>query len=290
MEDIQEQIDAYDMLAARLREEEREQFSIDEQATLLVETFAARKKFFTAQRAAEIRNKPPTKSQLKNKMVTYLKHMGRYTHNQLKNKNFEEIHKLYEREKKWIDDFKPMDTEVFKDSGKKDDSSSKPAGGGRKKTLARKREGAKQSKESAKKQKLEDVAEEQVFAKSDEKVAADYEHEKEELRMWLIVVSDEKRLWIQRFCLLDGNTSYQKSLSGMLRKFNRQDLVDLHILMMKRFEDTTLEGYNLLLWGDLKSSYIADGWYFDLLQYASREKVSSHQRNAVEDVELEAKS
>ncbi|GKA93532.1 hypothetical protein Tco_0815518 [Tanacetum coccineum] len=38
----------------------------------------------------------------------------------------------------------------------------------------------------------------------------------------------------------------------MLRKFDRQDLVDLHRLVMKRFKDTTPEGYNLLLWGDLK--------------------------------------
>ncbi|GJW43267.1 hypothetical protein Tco_0072066 [Tanacetum coccineum] len=38
----------------------------------------------------------------------------------------------------------------------------------------------------------------------------------------------------------------------MLRKFDRQDLVDFHRLVMKRFEDTTPEGYNLLLWGDLK--------------------------------------
>nr|GEX02449.1 hypothetical protein [Tanacetum cinerariifolium] len=42
-------------------------------------------------------------------MITYLKHMGKYTHQQLKNTNFEEVQKLYEREKKWIDDLKPMD-------------------------------------------------------------------------------------------------------------------------------------------------------------------------------------
>nr|GEV94822.1 hypothetical protein [Tanacetum cinerariifolium] len=58
----------------------------------------------------------------------------------------------------------------------------------------------------------------------------------------------------------------------------------------ERFEDNTLEGYNLLLWGDLKSSYIADGWYFELLHHASRENVSSHQAYAREDVELEARS
>ncbi|GJV79870.1 hypothetical protein Tco_1515740 [Tanacetum coccineum] len=40
---------------------------------------------------------------------TYLKHMGKYTHQQLKHKNFEEVQKLYEREKKWIDDFKHID-------------------------------------------------------------------------------------------------------------------------------------------------------------------------------------
>ncbi|GJX47043.1 hypothetical protein Tco_0272233 [Tanacetum coccineum] len=166
------------------------------------------------------------------------------------------------------------------DSQKKADSTNKPAGGSRKKTLARKRAGEKKSEESAKKQKLEDVAEEQESAKSDDEVAADYEHEKEELRMWLSVVSDEEEtvypknlsakypivdwesqnlgnvdmedLHVYKIIRADGNTSYHKSLSSMLRKFNRQDLVDLHRLVMKRFEDTTPEGYNLLLWGDLK--------------------------------------
>ncbi|GJU99514.1 hypothetical protein Tco_1328785 [Tanacetum coccineum] len=56
-------------------------------------------------------------------MITYLKHMGKYTHNQLKSKSFEEIQKLYKKEQKWINDFVPMSD----DSGKKDDRSSKQA-------------------------------------------------------------------------------------------------------------------------------------------------------------------
>ncbi|GJT64610.1 hypothetical protein Tco_1016090 [Tanacetum coccineum] len=155
---------------------------------------------------------------------------------------------LYEKEKRWIDDFHPMDTETIKDSEKKVDSSSKP--------------------------------EEQESPKSDEKAAADYEHEKEELRMWLTVVSDEEEivdpkilsakypivgwksqnlgnvdmedLYAYKIIRADGNTSYNKSLSSILMIFDRKDLVDLHRLVMKKFEDTTLEGYNLLLWGDLK--------------------------------------
>ncbi|GKB22576.1 hypothetical protein Tco_0861977 [Tanacetum coccineum] len=116
MEDVQARMDADALLAARLQEEEREQFSIDEQAKFLVETIVARKKFFTAQRAVEIRNRPPTRTHLRNQMITYLKHMGKYTHNQLKNKSFEEIQKLYKKAQQWIDDFVPIDSE---EGGKK---------------------------------------------------------------------------------------------------------------------------------------------------------------------------
>ncbi|GKD24393.1 hypothetical protein Tco_1230607 [Tanacetum coccineum] len=116
MEDVQARMDADALLATRLQEEEIEQFSIDEQAKFLVETIVARKKFFVAQRAAEIRNRPPTRTQLRNQMITYLKHMGKYTHNQLKNKSFEEIQKLYKKAHQWIDDFVPMDSE---EGGKK---------------------------------------------------------------------------------------------------------------------------------------------------------------------------
>ncbi|GJY92890.1 hypothetical protein Tco_0508672 [Tanacetum coccineum] len=59
-------------------------------------------------------------------------------------------------------------------------------------------------------------------------------------------------LHVYKIIRADGNTIYHKSLSSILRKFNRQDLVDFHRLVMKRFEDTTPKGYNLLLWGDLK--------------------------------------
>ncbi|GJU19392.1 hypothetical protein Tco_1152734, partial [Tanacetum coccineum] len=112
-----------------------------------------RKRFFAAQRAEQIRNKPPTKTQLRNKMITFLKNMGMLTYNQLKNKSLEEIQKLYEREQKWINDFVPMDSKMVKDSGKKDDDSQKQA------ESSKKRPRAEHDEESVKKQKLEDDAE-----------------------------------------------------------------------------------------------------------------------------------
>ncbi|GKC09371.1 hypothetical protein Tco_1000981, partial [Tanacetum coccineum] len=93
-----------------LAQEEREQLTIEERAQFLVETIAIQRKFRAAQRATKIRSKPPTKTQLRNMMITYLKNMGKFYHNQLKGKSYEELQILYEREQKWINDFVPMDS------------------------------------------------------------------------------------------------------------------------------------------------------------------------------------
>ncbi|GKB88789.1 putative ribonuclease H-like domain-containing protein [Tanacetum coccineum] len=126
-DEIQAIIDADHELAVRLTHGEQEKYIIKERARLLVEFFERRKKQLAAERAEAIRNKPPTRTQVRNRMITYLKHMGKYTHQQLKHKNFKEVQKLYKREKKWIDDFKPIDDDSQQqaESTKKADGSSK---------------------------------------------------------------------------------------------------------------------------------------------------------------------
>nr|GEU41770.1 uncharacterized mitochondrial protein AtMg00810-like [Tanacetum cinerariifolium] len=308
-DEIQAKMDADHKLAVRMTYEEQEKYTIEERARLLAKYFERRKKQLATERAEAIRNKPPIKSQVKNKMITYLKHMGNYTHQQLNHKTFEELQKLYQKEQMWINDFVPMNSK--KEGKKLVEPESKDKKGKRIKRVA---DSALKQKYS-KKQKM---MQEQESTKSDEEESADYGHENKELRMWLIVVSNEEEtvdqeilstnyprvdwesqisgnvdmedLHVYKIIKANGNTIYHKSLSIMLRKFDRQDLVDLHRLVMKRFEDNTPEGYNLLLCRNLKSSYIADGWYFELLQHVSREKVSSHQGNAREDVKLEVRS
>ncbi|GJZ84749.1 hypothetical protein Tco_0650088 [Tanacetum coccineum] len=76
---------------AELQAEEQEQLSIEKKLRMLVEMIAKRKKFFAAQRAAKQRSKPPTKTQIRNRMCSYLKNMGGYKHNQLKGRSYEEI-------------------------------------------------------------------------------------------------------------------------------------------------------------------------------------------------------
>ncbi|GKC81272.1 hypothetical protein Tco_1136989, partial [Tanacetum coccineum] len=79
--DIKARIEADRLLTLRLQEEERAVHSIT------------------------IRNGPPTRTQLRNQMMTYLKHVGNKKYSDLKNKTFEEIQALYEKVKRFDESF-----------------------------------------------------------------------------------------------------------------------------------------------------------------------------------------
>nr|GEU31217.1 hypothetical protein [Tanacetum cinerariifolium] len=117
-DEVQAWIEADALFAAKLQQEGKEKYTIKERAKFLAETIAAQRRFKAAQRSTEIRSRPPTKSQLRNLMMTYLKNMGGYKHSQLKAKTFAKIQGLYERQKRVIDDFKPMDSDDVVDKEK----------------------------------------------------------------------------------------------------------------------------------------------------------------------------
>ncbi|GJS38425.1 ribonuclease H-like domain-containing protein [Tanacetum coccineum] len=104
-DDIKARIEVDRLLVEKLKEQEREQFTIEERAKFLHDTIAAQRKFLAQQRSEAIRNKPPTKNQLRNQMMTYLKHVGNYKHAELKIKKFEEVQALYEKIKRSDEDF-----------------------------------------------------------------------------------------------------------------------------------------------------------------------------------------
>ncbi|GJV93463.1 hypothetical protein Tco_1541276 [Tanacetum coccineum] len=219
---------------------------VHSQARLLAEFFERRKKQLAAERAEAIRNKPPTRTQVRNRMITYLKHMGKYTHQQLKHKNFEEVQKLYEREKKWIDDFKPID----------DDSQQQAES-------TKKRPRADSEEESSKKQKLEednDAEKEELRDSMDvvprDDVAIDVESlaTKYPIVDWKTHILNENMMYYQ-IIRADGSSKNYKIFSEMLDDFDRQDVIDLHRLVNERYETTSPEGYDLLLWGDLKTLF-----------------------------------
>ncbi|GKD63769.1 hypothetical protein Tco_1305877, partial [Tanacetum coccineum] len=67
-------------------------------------------------RAQEMRNQPPTKAQKRDTMSTYLKNMAGYKHNQLKNKRFDDIKKLFDKAIKRVNTFVDMDTKLVEGS------------------------------------------------------------------------------------------------------------------------------------------------------------------------------
>ncbi|GJT15554.1 hypothetical protein Tco_0874260 [Tanacetum coccineum] len=83
----------------------REMYTIEQRTKFLHDTIAAQRRFLAQQRSEAIRNKPPSRNQLRNQMMTYLKHVGGKKHSDLKTKSFDEIQVLYEKIKRSDDSF-----------------------------------------------------------------------------------------------------------------------------------------------------------------------------------------
>ncbi|GJU04079.1 hypothetical protein Tco_1114417 [Tanacetum coccineum] len=63
---------------------------------------------------------------------------------------------------------------------------------------------------------------------------------------------------IYRVFRADGSSRYIKTFTEMVSRFDRMDFLELHSLVMQRFETTTPEGIDLILWGDLKTMFEAN--------------------------------
>ncbi|GJT18809.1 hypothetical protein Tco_0877515 [Tanacetum coccineum] len=96
------------ILAEKLQDKKDEQFTIEERAKFLHDTIAAQRMFLAQQRSQAIRNKPPTKNQLRNRMITFLKHVGNFKHANLKGRKFEDIQALYEKIKRFNEHLFPL--------------------------------------------------------------------------------------------------------------------------------------------------------------------------------------
>ncbi|GJV68991.1 hypothetical protein Tco_1484500 [Tanacetum coccineum] len=68
---------------------------------------------------------------------------------------------------------------------------------------------------------------------------------------WKIHILNENMMYYQ-IIIANGSFKNYKIFSEMLDDFDRQDVIDLHRLVNERYEITSPEGYDLLLWGDLK--------------------------------------
>ncbi|GJT13691.1 hypothetical protein Tco_0860733 [Tanacetum coccineum] len=248
-DEVQAKMDASEELAARLQMEERERYiyTIEERSKLLAEFFEMRKKLLAEERAAAVRNKPPIRTQLRSLMMTYLKHTGKYRHNKLNKKTFEEIQALYIKEQERDIDFVPIRSE--RDEKMIDKMNKKAAG--------MDEEEVPEEPESTKVEVKQEGREENIRKRSGrrlkikatkkskrQKTDSDLE-EKEQLRASLKIVPDEEEE-------INYEVFVQKTFTEMVSRFDRLDFIELHSLVMQRFSTTTPEGIDLVLRGDLR--------------------------------------
>nr|GEU76452.1 hypothetical protein [Tanacetum cinerariifolium] len=76
--------------------------------------------------------------------------------------------------------------------------------------------------------------------------------EEEHLKTFLQIVLEKKEKLIMKS---DGSSRWIKTLSEMVTRFDRMDHEELHNLVMQRFETTSPEGVDLVLWGDLRTMF-----------------------------------
>ncbi|GKE57532.1 hypothetical protein Tco_1496717, partial [Tanacetum coccineum] len=118
-DDIQAKVDVDYQLAEILQTKEQEQFTIKEKATLFKELLEQRRKHFAAKRVEEKWNKPPTKTQQKKTMITYLKNMEGWKHKDLKSKDFDSIKELFDKAFKRVNMFVDFRTDLVEGGSKR---------------------------------------------------------------------------------------------------------------------------------------------------------------------------
>ncbi|GJS61988.1 hypothetical protein Tco_0656772 [Tanacetum coccineum] len=185
-------------------------------------------------------------------MMTYLKHTGRFRHNQLNKNTNEEIQALYIKEQESVADFVPIGSE--RDERMIDKMNKKATGMVEDEVLVEpdstkvevKQEGHTESTRKRSGRRLKMKATKKLKR---QKTDSDLEEEKK-LKAFLKIVPDEEgqvdyEVLDKRS---DGSSRWIKTFSEMLSRFDRMDLEDLYNLVMQRFA-TTPEGIDLILWG-----------------------------------------
>ncbi|GKA88127.1 hypothetical protein Tco_0809891 [Tanacetum coccineum] len=276
---IQARLNADKILAKKLQEEEREMYTIEQRAKFLHDIIAAQRRFLAQQRSEAIRNKPPSRNQLRNQMMTYLKHVRGKRHSDLKTKSFEEIQVLYEKIKRSDDSFIAIgsaeDEKVIKEMNeqaadaskkrvKKDDS---VKGEIKEEEGTRKRNLGTRKKMKSKKRKFTSKDDEELrlclSIAPDEDKDVDYEilDKKYPIIEWRSEylttkpqydeTEEVEDVYLNVVIRSNRQRRYFSTLMAVLSILDRDDICAIYQLVMNRYQDETPEGFDKILWGDL---------------------------------------
>ncbi|GJW36915.1 ribonuclease H-like domain-containing protein [Tanacetum coccineum] len=177
-------------------------------------------------------------------MMTYLKNTCMFTHAQLTHRDFEETQGLYNKEKELVDTFVPIGSE--EDERRIKDLNTK-------------------AEEESKEEQLNTF----LSIVPNEEEAIDYEvlDKRYQIVDWKSEFYHNDRYGephdYYRVFRADGSSRYIKTFTEKVSRFDRMDFLELHSLVMQRFETTTPKGIDLILWVHILM--LEDGTKFHML-------------------------
>ncbi|GJR82633.1 putative ribonuclease H-like domain-containing protein [Tanacetum coccineum] len=194
------------------------------------------KKDLAQQRSQAIRNKPPTKNQLRNQMITYLKHVGNFKHANLKGRKFEDIQALYEKIKRLNENF--ISTGSAKDERLV-------------KNTIRKRGVYLNLKAQVKKKKW-------TMNTCKKYPIIDWKTQNYGTKPQLDEAKTNKEINLNVVTRSNGQKRHFSVLTSVLSIFDREDLNAVYQLVMNKYQDEMPEGFERVLWGDLNGLFNPD--------------------------------
>ncbi|GKA47618.1 hypothetical protein Tco_0740501 [Tanacetum coccineum] len=191
-----------------------------------------------------LQNGPFSMDEVRKNMCLYLKNQGGYKMSYFKGMSYEDIRPIFERVWDQNQAFIPMGSEIEKEVMKRSgfdlqQESSKPVEEEILEEEERNNLLEKRARETLSEEKEESLDVESLATKYP---IVDWETH--------ILANDKYYYQIKR---ADGSVKHYKLFSAMLYEFDRQDVLELYRLVKERFQIASPKGYDLLLWGDLKT-------------------------------------
>ncbi|GKA49382.1 hypothetical protein Tco_0742455, partial [Tanacetum coccineum] len=222
-----------------------------------------------------LKMKPKTIAQARRNMIKYLKNQGNYKISDFKGMSYNDIRPIFEKIWDFNQNIEPMDTEHG--SGKQkspqkspekspeemksaekmeEDDVVKEPGAKRKKSIPRKSTRKRQRmEEDAEKEELKGLLD--IIPREEVPIEVESISTKFPIVDWKTCVLTETFMYYQVF-RGDGSSKNYKVLSEMLEDFDRQDVEELYRLVKKKYSASRLEGFDLMLWGDLYVLFESD--------------------------------
>ncbi|GJY49606.1 hypothetical protein Tco_0439562 [Tanacetum coccineum] len=243
-DDVQAKIEVDYQLAQRLQAQEQEELTDKEKAKLFVQFLEQRRKYFTAKRAEEKRNGPPTRAQQRSIMCTYRKNMEGWKPKNLKNMSFANIQELFDNAMKKVNTFVDYIIELVEESSKKAETEIAQES-------SLKRVGDELEQENANKEKVDEDKETtylqcliEVVYVDEEEVAIDVfplATKPPTIVDWKIHKEGKKSYY--QIIKAYGKSQMYKVFSQMLKSFSKEDLKDLYKLVWRNQQN-----YSVLDW------------------------------------------